>query len=130
MDETKRRILVVEQDQIMRDNFIKAFLHSGYYVQGTDKLQEAVAMIGESNENHCPFDLVLLDIADKGRLLISNVLQRISDTPPVLMLKDTQDKLLLIDRLSRKQNDFLEEFIEINAKTFQSDHYRPFNPSR
>jgi len=116
MDEIKRHILIVEQDQVLRDEFIKAFLNAGYNVQATDRFQEAVAIVREGNTKRRPFDLALMDISDKGQLLIANALHRLSDELPVFTLRDRSDKLMIIDLLNQKRGEFLEEFIEMHVK--------------
>jgi len=112
----KKNILVVEQNSILRDKFNSAFLYSGYDVQITDRIADAVEMISSGHQSVRPFDLVVVDISDKKHLGLVGDVQNINNKIPVFTLKDAADKSMVIELLNQKRAEFIEHFIQAHAR--------------
>jgi DNA-binding response OmpR family regulator len=113
----KRNILVVDQNPELLRRFNAAFIHSGYEVTVTDRIDEAFALVNRANQSAGPFDLVVVDISSDGHRGFVGEVQNINSKIPVFTLKNALDKSLLIDLLNQKHVDFIERFIESHKKT-------------
>lgn len=115
MGNAKKNILVVEQDSLMRIRFNAAFLHSGYDVQITDRIAEAIEMVSSGARSSRPFDLVIVDISDGNHLGLVADVQNINSKLPVFTLRDATDKSMVINLLNQKQTEFIEHYISNHA---------------
>jgi DNA-binding NtrC family response regulator len=101
-------VLIVEQNPELRQRFMAAFEFSGYRTETTDRLSEALDMVIRGFS----FDLIVVDAskgthtANPGAVLINNT------DIPVFLLKDINDKSMVIELLDQKKIEFFEHFIE------------------
>jgi DNA-binding response OmpR family regulator len=101
-------VLIVEQNPELRQRFMAAFEFSGYRTEATDRLSEALDMVIRGFS----FDLIVVDAskgthtANPGAVLINNT------DIPVFLLKDINDKSMVIELLDQKKIEFFEHFIE------------------
>jgi DNA-binding NtrC family response regulator len=113
---TRKNILIVEQNPVLRDRFNSAFLYSGYDVQITDRIAHAIELVSNGHLSARPFDLVVVDISDKKHLGLVGDVQNINNKIPVFTLKDAADKSMVIDLLNQKRAEFIEHFIQAHAR--------------
>lgn len=105
------RILVVDDDDEVRDRIVRRFTRDGYRVTAADSEKEAVALI---NETDPPFDIVITDMVmesqDSGMRVLQAALTRDIFTE-VMVLTAYGSVANAVDAMKRGAFDYVEKNI-------------------
>lgn len=77
-----RRILIVEDEMIVRNSTFMLLRELGYHVQSCADGERALLLVAKAFEEQNQFDVVLIDLTIKGEISGQNILKRLKEVDP------------------------------------------------
>lgn len=112
----KRTILLVEQDQEIRNRVSAALTGCGHCVESTDRIDEIGPLVESSKRGPRPIELVIVSISDRRDFMLVSDAQKNDMYLPFFTLRNAEDKSLVIDLLDQKRDEFIDHYIALHAQ--------------